>query len=471
MSASNPRIEVKDAARGAWFGAREEAKAPVRSREAGWGAQPAAAQPAHADESRAERWVRRGRRILIDLVVVLAAMTAVPVVLVKMSSAYNWSAGLGLGNTRAKTLSIEPLRQFGVPSDPSITPLEAGRSLTAMQPVRTDPQFPIIEFVHPAAPWLTLQLTPEMFPSARPNQNKATVDGTRILSAAAAGLSPAEMAYLRELATAPVWRDFDRVARASAMDILGGTYAVPFKQRFSDLRVPHPLTGTIKEMAYSAISRAAYHLASGRKDSAETILRSIISYGFAVSDNSHGLGGQMIGRTVVDIGRIALEQFYTLTRDPKLAAIVAVRPPEAGMMTPVNAWHVGTGNGPNTVEEGRQELLARATDPREMRGARYTALEMLSFSSCTNVRELLFGQRADISRAFETARRDLARYPSEQSLIDVIRQLPNSPAIYAINGNPFRRAMLGSATIAGAVLRNPRLAQCTWYVTEGSPGF
>jgi hypothetical protein len=412
--------------------------------------------------------------MLIDLAVVLAALTAVPVLLVQTSNQYDWSIGLGIGDMRSELISVEALRVFGVPADPSITPIEAGRSFAALQPARSDPQFPRIEFVHPEATRGQVTLRPEMFRSARPRQSVKNLDATRILSATATGFSSAELTYLRELATAPMWRDFDRVARAPAIDMLGGAYVLPFKPQSADLRVPYVLSGMTKEMAYMAVSRAAYQVAIGRKDSAETILRSIISYGFSIADNGTSLGGQMIGRAVVDVGRAALEQFYTLTGDPRLAAIVAARPPDAGMMAPkggwetaISAWHSATGAAPETAEEMRQELLARAADPREIRGARYSALEMLSFSSCTNVRELLFGQRADVSRAFEAAKRDLARYPSEQSLLDVIQQLPQAPAIYDISGSPFRRATLGAATIAGAVLRNPRLAQCTWYVTAG----
>ena len=42
------------------------------------------------------------------------------------------------------------------------------------------------------------------------------------------GFSPREMEYLRSLATAPVWREFDLVARAPAVDAIGGQLRVPF---------------------------------------------------------------------------------------------------------------------------------------------------------------------------------------------------------------------------------------------------
>ena len=89
-------------------------------------------------------------------------------------------------------------------------------------------------------------------------------------------------------------------------------------------------------------------------------------------------------------------------------------------------------------------------------------------TSCTNVRELLFGPRADVLDSFTRARRDLARYPSEQAFIDLIQRTPNSNSLFSDDpSSPVRQVLVGASTIAGVVLHNPRLMGCTLIATEG----
>lgn len=468
MSISNPRIEVKDAATAGWFGAREEARLPVHVSGAGRSAPPSASTESPGWKWDARVWLRRARRIVIDLAIVVAAMTAVPVLAVTVWDGEWWRTSMEVSFTRAKVHSAEASRPFGVPKDPSITPLEAGRSLAALQPFRQSKEFPMIAVPHPVATWQHHRMGPAMFPTARPNQINQAPDASKILEAVSRGFSVEELSYLRQLATAPVWREFDRVARAPAMDILGGEFVVPFTPGAAEMHMPVVAFVATKEMAYAAVSRAAYQLAIGRPDSAEAILRSIISYGFNISDNAAGLTPQLMGRVIVEIGRDALERFYVVTRDPRAASVLEARPPDASAMTPVPE-HGTSGSARQSAEEMRQDLIARVMNPREMRGVRYSALELLSFSSCTNVRELLLGPRADVGRAFDFARHDLARYPSEQAFIDLIQRTPRSSAIYDLGtAGAVRRFLLGTSTIAGVVLHNPRLAACTWYTTEGS---
>lgn len=466
MTTSNPRIEVKDAVAGGWFGAREEANLPVRAGGAGLGARAAAPEAAKPDARSPQAWWRLARRVVLDLTIVLAAMTAIPVVGVIVNDGSQWYPGMGLRDSREKLRAIEPSRQFGVKKDPSISPLEAGRLFAGFPPIRETAAFPTIGVVHPEATWRTLKMDAGMFVNARsPSFNGP--DQQTVLLGAAKGFSPAEMAYLRRLAEAPIWASFDRVARAERMDMLGGVFLLPFKASASEPFLPIMAFGGSKELAYAAVSRAAYHMAIGQRDSAETILRSIISYGFTISDNGPGLIYQLIGRVIAGVGREALEQYFVITKDPRAAAVIAARPAD------VLARLSDTPKpDPQSVSGMEKELLARATNPNELQGVRYQALELLSFSQCTNVRELLLGRSPDVTRAFDQAKRDLARYPSERALIDLIQRTPQSRELYAdFAWGPARKFLYGASTIAGTVLRNPRLAECTWYVTEGRLGF
>src|ERR1019366_1107326 len=153
MSISNPRIEVKDAATAGWFGAREEARLPGHVSGAGMSAPPISSTESPGWKWDARVWLRRARRIVIDLAIVVAAMTAVPVLAVTVVGGEWWRPSMEVSYMRAKAHSAEASRPFGVPKDPSITPLEGGRSFAALQPFRQSKEFPMITVPHPVATW------------------------------------------------------------------------------------------------------------------------------------------------------------------------------------------------------------------------------------------------------------------------------------------------------------------------------
>ncbi len=462
MTISNPQIEVKDALAAGWFGAREEVRLPVRVPNGGWSARGAGAC-ARLRRSREQRahWMRRVRRAVLDLAIVIAAMTAVPVLAVSLSNGAVWGSGLAIGNARERVRATDASRPFTIPADPSITPLDAGRSFLALQDTRSSAVFPTQDVPHLAATWRSLHVTSTMFREADPSRGHFA-SPTRIMQAAQKGFSAEEMEYLRKLASAPAWRDFDRVARAPAMDVIGGRFKIPFTSAATVFELPMTNIGTVRDAAEAAVSRAAYHFAIGQRDSAEVILRSIVSFGFAMLDNGPGLA---TGRSVVSIGMEGLESFYTVTHDPRAAAVRAAQPnllPSRRQSTAPAPADV------RTVEAMRRELIRRIDDPTELRLVRFHSLRELSMSSCTNVRELLLGQRADVDDAFARAKRDLARYPSEQAFIDLMRRPPTASTLYANDPmNPLQRFLVGASTIAGAALHNPRLAECAMITING----
>ena len=467
MTISNPRIEVKEAASAAWFGLPQSAKVPARVSGGQPGAPTKVSDGAASAEPRAARWKRLVRRAVVDLAVVFAVLVAVPVLTVSLFPVDLWWRGMAVENVRQKVRSAEPIRALMVEKDPAITPLEAGRAFAALQPdIPNNPDFPLVDVPHPEATWRTLEIAPSMFPTAKPMSIQGP-NSEKILDAAANGFSKEELRYLQKLSRAPVWREFDRVARAKSVDMIAGRLVLPFRATATAMGMPIERFGATKEMAYAAVSRAAYHYAIGQRDSCEIILRSIVSYGFAISDNGTGLIPQLIGRVVVGIGRSGLEHYFVLTRDPRAAAVAATQVAAASVSGPP----LGATDPPSarlSHEQMRQELLRRAADPNEVRGVRFTALQELAWSSCTNVRELLFGARPDVSEAFERAKLDLARFPSERAVLDLMHRSPNIDRTYEqIPSPPVSKFMIGAASIAGTVLRNPRLAQCTWFATGG----
>jgi hypothetical protein len=86
-------------------------------------------------------------------------------------------------------------------------------------------------------------------------------------------------------------------------------------------------------------------------------------------------------------------------------------------------------------------------------------LSMLGMAPCTNVRELVFGPDPEIREAFQQARKELVRYPSDLALIMLIEELAERGAPQA-ELDLASRVLVEVAGGVGFVLRNQRLRGC-----------
>jgi hypothetical protein len=407
-------------------------------------------------------WVARGVRVLRDAAIAVALMTLIPIGIVAvrgghLARAVYWPSR----NVSARFSAIEPARAFGVSPDRSITPMQAGVVLNALQyRAHAVAGFDAIApAARPALTWRDRPITPDMFASAQPDLFAAPSSRT-VLEAVAKGFTPSEREYLRALAAAPVWRDFDLLAHAPAVDIVGGQFRIPFGANALPEQRPLPSYRETRELAAAAVSRAAYHMSLGQRDSAEAVLRSIISFGFMYVDNGTTTMDELVGTVIVNIGRDALHRFYLIEHDPRASV------PALGSAWPAAAASSHLSGTSTAVEDGRHRLLARIQDPAVPRAERFDGLMALSVLPCTNVRELLLGPRSDAVAAAANVRRGVARYPSEQALVELqTRPLPASRE-YPTSG-PAQSLLVSAASVAGAVLQNPRMAACTRLLTSG----
>ena len=443
------RIDSRDASAAGLFGVREEAQLPAHAH----GYAPYVAQePARVRRS----WLGVTVRLVRNAAIAVAIMAMVPIGIVAFNGPRIWNGGSFGASTRARVAQAERVRSLKLPADPSITPMQAGRAFNALQPVRESKQFPTITTPSRAEPiWQSATLTPDMFPNAPSNMFHGP-SSTSVLEAVSKGFTPQELAFLRTLATAPEWRDFDLIARAPAVDFIGGRFKIPFAPGVSAEQLPFPHYKASREMAFAAVSRAAYHMAIGQRDSAETVLRSIVSFGFALMDNGTTLIDELIGNVIVAVGRDGLQRFYVITHDPRAGSAAVAQ------QASLNGGLLGAAQrvASASLDDARRRLIAEVADPARHRGERFESLRMLSMSSCTNVRELMFGPRADVTDAIRDARRNLARYPSEQALADLVSR-GIEPQTAGVSFGPIEALAVSSATVAGVVLSNPRLTACT----------
>jgi hypothetical protein len=451
---SLPRIEVRDLdapnVSGFFRGASHQA-APLTPR--------AAESPSVHDTAASCSWWGRGLRLVRNAAIAVAVMTLVPVGLVSWQG--DWLARtLYRTSIVGRAALLEPVRALRLPTDPSITPMQAGIALNALQPIRIKASgFEIIAPVaQPLASWRTTAIAPDLFPTARTDFYEGP-SSRSILEASVKGFSPREMEYLRSLATSPVWREFDLVARAPAVDAVGGQLRVPFAPEARPEQRPLPSFGDSRKLAYAAVSRAAYHMALGQRDSAEAVLRSIVSFGFTFIDNGTSGTEELIGTMIVGVGRDALQRFYVIQHDPR-ASLPALAPLSRKAVFALDR------GAPMAAGDVQRRLLANIENPSAALGVRFQSLQLSSGTSCTNVRELLFGPSAETRQVVERARHSLARYPSEVALVELLTR-PSYSGPSPPSPNPFQALAVSSATVAGFVLQNPRLASCTRILTGG----
>jgi hypothetical protein len=404
---------------------------------------------------RAARWILLAV-VALSLLVLLVPFVSVGV----MGSALATILEPHYGNTSKKAMIAEAARPFTLPRDSFITPSAAGRALLALQPASASasPFVYIALRSRPEVSWLGVAMAPNLFPTARPTSYEGP-NSTTILQAAARGFSRGEMAFLRRLANAPVWSAFDTVARAPAVDLIGGRFALPFPAGASATSVPIMKFAATKEMAYAGVARAAYHLARNRRDSAEFALRGVISFGFALLDNGTFLIDELIGVVIVGIGRDALQRFYTITSDPRgvrlkerYDSLVALSTVSTG--PPARARCGGAG-------VGRARANAFARQPATRRAERFDVLHALSYAPCTNVRELVFGPASDVRETFTIARGELARYAADTALIDLIAETSTRSVPVTAAGGLTARLAIGAASVTSRLFHNPRLSTCT----------
>ena len=440
------RVETKVPDVGFSPGVGDEAAVPARTPDATGAVETPTAR-------RRSSWVGTSLRIVRNAAIAVAVMAMVPIGMVAYNGDIVWRLDYGV-NTTAKTAVAERARSFALPKDPAITPMQAGQAFDALTLPSKDEgrAFPRRPGGRAAAfSWEALPITPEMFVRERWGGNGGL--SSDVFAAVARGISPKERDYLRAVATAPEWRVLDIVARAPAVDFVGGHFIIPFPRSSRWPEFPIIGTRSARELAQASIARAAWFMSTKQVDSAEATLRGTVSLGFAFIDNANTLMDQLTGAVVVGTGRDALQRFYVATGNP-LAEDPGLAPVDRPDLLARTKW---------PTSESRREVIARVNDPNAARGARMESLRTLSLASCGSVKELLFGPNDDVTSAIARAKQSLGRYPSEKALAELATDMPRTTA-RETTFDGLAMVASSAASVAGAVLRNERMATCTLVV-------
>lgn len=259
-------------------------------------------------------------------------------------------------------------------------------------------------------------------------------DHAQLIRVAGAPLTPAQRAWLEQVAIQPWWADVDVAARAPAFDLLGaaapGTAGSP-TNLWDVARFDAP---TVRRLNGAMVARAAWHVSRGETARADSLLRRLVTLGLVAQESTLHPYDIAAFRSLVNTGMRTL-------------AVMRNEP----------------GSPPPPVKHGTTEisqLLRDATVPRSRRMA-LAALE--PEYTCRDVRVTLFGESASQRSARENAVRALARSEQEWQLLRAISTeslLLEQEWLQGEAKPAALRVMFSMASTVAAVTRNPRLAIC-----------
>ncbi len=359
-------------------------------------------------------------------------------------------------NTVERSAATAVTLKHRLPSDPAITPDAAGVALASLaaEPTQRPIGFTYRDIPNrPTAPWRTLPIPQETFPGV--GIVNGVPDHNKILDQVRRPLTPMQRQVLQMIGTAAIWRPFDLVARASAVDVMGGRVNVPFGDRAQWMFLPVGRSAEARWLAQAAVSRAAWHLAEGRRDSAEFVLRGIISFGAAIVENAPLVIDQFAGTAALATGRTALIRYYALVGDPRGATLAAeAEAAVAGYTRPAVLDPIPRGD----LAEMRRRMVAIVSARELPRGLRIEMLMQLKATSCQSFRQVAFGED-DLARTpAEALKADVARFPSERALIDLMAKPLGDRSAYELLAGQGPGA---DALVAVAKLYfSPRIAGC-----------
>jgi hypothetical protein len=365
---------------------------------------------------------------------------------------------------RARIARIELVRALSVPVDSSIDPQDAGVALhrlarirTAWQAARGDTialgaqELPFEEL----PPWPDFRQADSIFPEARP-RNPVVPEYEYVIPTVLRRrtLTDAERRVLRDAAEHPAWPLVERVARAPAVDGLGGWYALPFSSNAVSWRRSGP--GFIgRGIAEGGVLRAAWFLHVGQPDSAIYTLRLVLSLNRSLlpAISTQALSDIAYARD----GIIAIQEAAGRPEGARLRA-------RSDSLDRVLAADTVVASVPQDPLERRRYYLDAIADTTVPPGRRWLAARTFASSPCTNARELIFGFDRTSDSALTLAMRVLPRFPADSAFVALLRTDIERLTLEDVELRrrlPFRaRALQAAADFSGKVLGNPRISRC-----------
>lgn len=342
-----------------------------------------------------DRWRLAAFAGPLTLAFALAAVTGVGLIWMG-AGAYAWESATAADFPRVgrNFAQVEALRAYRLPADPAVTPAQAGEALNALarvgdttftepslrRPARLYPQPWVVDTANP------LGLEPRAWPS-------------ELIPRAAAGLTPAQSAYLRSIAEHPAAAELRLTARAARADVTGSLYTLPFADDVTAYTLGPPRLGGLLYAGHVQVAAAALDVAENRRDRAEERLREVISTGFLLRDEAVELVPALYGVRLARHGGTALASLYRVSgRDQEASRILAGLAAEAPAAVPAaRAFHA-------------ESAMVAQSD------------------GCGSLHQVLYGRKPGTAEALARHRQAAVRYPSDAAVFQVIEETPRRMA-------------------------------------------
>ncbi|MDA0329622.1 MAG: hypothetical protein O2958_11505 [Gemmatimonadetes bacterium] len=349
--------------------------------------------------------------IAVALIAIVPPVTLVPVS--SMGAIFGSVSGSWFLRTQQRSAEAEPYRPYRLDPDLSISAAEAGELLHLLSFVgRTgDVDEPMLAPVRTYdAEWISASES-----DVRTDIPPFWTDS--VWSWVGRGLTREETRFLEQVAAHPAHIDFSRLARAGALDAIGGRYKLPFSADQIFWQLPIPKLTSVRTGATSHLSIAALHSAAGRHALAEQSTREVISVGFLLMDEAPTIIEHLVGASVVGFGGEALREVLRLGGDSARAealegAVLAAERASARM---------AAGRGKRPGAQAFLESLPSVIDDEDaIRGIRWEYVSIATgLTPCLNLQNVVFGPADEFTSWLEGVENSLVRYDAEAALFGV----------------------------------------------------
>jgi len=289
----------------------------------------------------------------------------------------NFGGGATTGAT-ARMRKIARLGRLRLPVDPSITPMQAGDALHALNTGREHQR-----------QWNSAVMS-EYIRTAR-------------------RLPPARRDTLRRYASDSRLAQFRLLAHARTYDFLGTAMPLGRLDSLNLAQVPVQSFTPMANLTFANIAAGILAITDGKPAEAETRFRETLSVGFLLIHEGTMLES-WIGASVVAKAQLALATLYEQSGRSAEATFVSAASDPADAPAPERQLRL----------DQRQTNLAALRvlrDTTMLRGLRMEMLHFpLAYGPCGDLQQVVFGVDPGYTRALEQARKTLVRFPSDSVL-------------------------------------------------------
>jgi len=317
--------------------------------------------------------------------------------------------------TARRFAEVSAIRYLRLPPTEEVSPAQAGEALQVLasagrnaggQAIGKDP---VRRYENPFLPR----------DSESPLEMRPSMWASELFPVAAQGLTPEGETFLREVAAHPALQEFETLARAPGADILGGRFDLPLPEGTSSWEIPVPRFSAPRDGGHAMVARAVVQFLDGNPEEAELTLRTLLSAGLLLADESPTLVDALVGTVLAKEAASALEDLYELSG--KTGDAERLRQAQAAAATAAETLHASSSApGPEGTLKKMPETVL---DETALRGLRWEYFHLVSgLRPCINPHQMVFGPDAQVDSFVREARDGLARYPAEEAVFQVLNQ-------------------------------------------------